>query len=343
MMKRLKRPIALTVGDPAGVGPELCLKVAADAQINQIPLLLVGSADLLERVRQAVGLDTEIVTVEDPAQVTTEVGTAFVLDVPGQDAASVVPGELSAACGDAAVHSIKAAAELAMTEKVAAIASAPTNKAAFNQAGHHFEGQTELFAELTGATKFHTILVGGPLRVSLVSAHCSVLEAVNRVKSDRVEWILRQLHESLIDNFDIAEPRIGVAGLNPHAGENGVLGTEEINEVIPVVDRLREAGMNVSEPQSADSLFDSAEKGAYDAILAMYHDQGTIPLKKYGYTTYAAGLPIVRTTAGHGTAFDIAWKGVADHDLLLRAVQLAAEIGQQREHRSDSASAPVEQ
>lgn len=328
-MTQQQRPVAITVGDAAGIGPELCLKVVADSQLKDTPLLIVGSAGLLERVRKQIAIATRIVTVSDPAAVPPETGTAFVLDVPGMDPDAVIPGVLSADCGEDAVQAIKVATTLAMTGDVAAVASAPTNKAAFNQAGHHYEGQTELFADLTGTKQFHTILVGGPLRVSLVSAHCSISEAVNRVKSNRIEWILRQLHEALATKFNLASPRIGVAGLNPHAGENGVLGSEEIDEVIPVLDRLRDEGMNVSEPLAADSLFDAAEKGAYDAVVAMYHDQGTIPLKRYGYCTYAAGLPIVRTTAGHGTAFDIAWKGIADHRLLGRAVRLAADIAAQ--------------
>jgi 4-hydroxythreonine-4-phosphate dehydrogenase len=325
------RPVAVTIGDAAGIGPELSLKSAVDADLTaQAPVLLVGSAALLRRVAATLELSVEIVEVTDPGEVRATPGVAYVFDVPGLDAASVVPGELSAGCGDAAVQWIHAATRLATEGRVLAVASAPTNKAAFNAAGHHFEGQTEIFADLTGTTRFHTILVGGPLRVSLVSAHCSMTEAVSRVKADRVEWILRQLREALVTQFGLPVPRIAVAGLNPHAGENGVLGTEEIDHVIPVTNRLRDEGMDVSDPLAADSLFDAAERGRYDAVLAMYHDQGTIPLKKYGYVTYAAGLPIVRTTAGHGTAFDIAWTGKADPALMGRAISLAVDLGRPR-------------
>jgi 4-hydroxythreonine-4-phosphate dehydrogenase len=332
-------PVAVTIGDAAGIGPELSLKAALDPGLTAIaPVLLVGSVALLRRVAATLDLAVDIVEVVHPAETGTKPGTAYVFDVPGLDAEAVVPGVLSAACGEAAVQTIRAATRLALDGLVSAVASAPTNKAAFNAAGHHYEGQTEIFAELTGATQFHTVLVGGPLRVSLVSAHCSMTEAINRVKADRVEWILRQLDETLRGQFGMTAPRIGVAGLNPHAGENGVLGMEEIDEVIPVTTRLRGEGMDVTDPLAADSLFDAAERGRYDAVLAMYHDQGTIPLKKYGYVTYAAGLPIVRTTAGHGTAFDIAWTGKADGALLIRAITLAAELGIRRQSERETAS-----
>ena len=155
-----------------------------------------------------------------------------------------------------------------------------------------------------------------------------MLEAVARVRSDRVERILRELHTAIRDHFGVGEPRIGIAGLNPHAGENGVFGREEIDQVRPALERCRASGMQLSDPLAADSLFAATEAGAYDAVLAMYHDQGTIPLKRYGYVTYAVGLPIIRTTAGHGTAFDIAWQGKADPSLLSRAIELAGELAQ---------------
>lgn len=321
-------PVALTIGDPAGIGPELSLRIASEpAYMPAKPLLLIGSAELLRRVADAMGLATDIHTIQDPAEAGTEPGVAYVLDVP-MDAASVIPGQVSATCGKAAVDAIEVSARLALEGKVAAVCSAPANKEAFNAAGHHFEGQTEIYAHLTKTEAFHTILVGGPFRVSLVSAHCSMLEAVARVRADRIERILGELHAAMRDHFGVAEPRIGIAGLNPHAGENGVFGTEEIEHVKPALEKCRAAGMNLSDPLAADSLFAAAEAGRYDAVLAMYHDQGTIPLKRYGYVTYAAGLPIIRTTAGHGTAFDIAWQGKADPSLLARAVKLAGDLAQ---------------
>jgi 4-hydroxythreonine-4-phosphate dehydrogenase len=324
------RPVAVTIGDPAGIGPEISLRCALEAPAEAVPPLLVGSAPLLRRVASTLDLPVQVKEVSDPANpLPAEPGTAYVIDVPGFDADAVEPGVLSPACGQASFDAITVATKLAVDGIVSAVASAPANKAAFNAAGHHYEGQTEIFASLTNTTKFHTILVGGPLRVSLVSSHCSMSEAIRRVHAERVERILLELDEAMREKFGVAHPRIGVAGLNPHAGESGVLGREEIEQIQPAVERCRARGINATDALAADSLFNAAEGGAYDAVLAMYHDQGAIPLKRYGYVTYAAGLPIVRTTAGHGTAFDIAWTGKASHSLLARAIALAAEIGGQ--------------
>jgi 4-phospho-D-threonate 3-dehydrogenase / 4-phospho-D-erythronate 3-dehydrogenase len=322
------RPVAVTIGDPAGIGPEISLRCALEAPAQGVPPLLVGSAPLLRRVASTLDLPVQVKEVGDPSEpLPAEPGTAYVVDVPGLDVDAVQPGVLSPACGQASFDAITVATRLAVDGIVSAVASAPANKAAFNAAGHHFEGQTEIFASLTGTTKFHTILVGGPLRVSLVSSHCSMSEAIRRVHTERVERILLELDEAMRGKFGVARPRIGVAGLNPHAGENGVLGREEIEQIQPAVERCRARGVDATDPLAADSLFNAAEAGDYDAVLAMYHDQGAIPLKRYGYVTYAAGLPIVRTTAGHGTAFDIAWTGKARHGLLARAIALAAELG----------------
>lgn len=320
------RPIAITVGDAAGVGPELSLRVASEPELMPTaPVVLVGSAGLLRRVASATGLEVTIETVDDVRDVRSTPGVAFVKDVP-MDFDGVVPGRVSAACGKAAVDAITLSTSLALEGAIAAVCSAPANKEAFNEAGYHFEGQTEIFAHLTNTVTFHTLLVGGPLRVSLVSAHCSMLEAIARVRTDRIQRILGELYTAMRDQFGVRDPRIGVAGLNPHAGENGVFGMEEIEQIRPALEWGRSQGMNLSEPLAADSLFAQAEAGRFDAVLAMYHDQGTIPLKRYGYVTYAAGLPIIRTTAGHGTAFDIAWKGIADPELLARATALAADL-----------------
>jgi 4-hydroxythreonine-4-phosphate dehydrogenase len=324
-MKTIK-PIAITVGDPAGTGPELSLKVAStELLMPRTPVVLIGSAGLLRRVADHIGLEVEIRTVERAEEAKRQPGVVWVMDVP-LDYQDVVPCRISKICGQASVDAIRLSTGLALAGEVSAICSAPANKEAFHLAGHKFEGQTEIFAHLTNTTAFHTIMIGGPLRVSLVSAHCSLLEAVARVKQPRIERIMGELHTSLRQEFGLPNPRIGVAGLNPHAGENGVLGMEEIEHIKPALEACRRKGMNVSDPLAADSLFYAAEQGAYDAILAMYHDQGTIPLKRFGYVTYAVGLPIIRTTAGHGTAFDIAWQGIAKPELLSRAVRQAEEL-----------------
>jgi 4-hydroxythreonine-4-phosphate dehydrogenase len=321
------RPIALTIGDPAGIGPELSLRVASDPDfMPDVPVVLIGSGDLLRRVAEQIEFDVDVRAVDRPEQATATPHVAHVMEIP-MDAQAVQPGVIAPANGQATFEAIELSAKLALDGQVAAVCCAPANKEAFNVAGHHFEGQTEIYAHLTGTERFHTVLVGGPFRVSLVSAHCSMLEAVARVTQDRIERILGELDGALRHQFGIEAPRIGVAGLNPHAGENGIFGREEIDHVRPALENCRARGMDLSDPLAADSLFWQAEQGKYDAVLAMYHDQGTIPLKRYGYVTLAAGLPIIRTTAGHGTAFDIAWTGKADAGLLARAARLAAELG----------------
>ncbi len=321
------RPIAITTGDPAGVGPEISLRVASEPELMPTsPVVLIGSADLLRRVAATVGSPVEIRVIDDVAEAQRLPGVAFVKDVP-MDADAVVPGAVSAACGQALFEALELSAKLALAGEIAATCSAPANKEAFNAAGHHFEGQTEIYAYLTDTTGFHTMVLGGPMRISHISAHCSMLEACARVKQPRVERILREMNTALRDRFRVAAPQIGVAGLNPHAGEHGLFGHEEIDEIMPAIATVRSEGMDVSDPLPADSLIAAHDAGQYDAILGMYHDQATIPLKRYGYVTFAVGLPIVRTTAGHGTAFDIAWTGKASPTLLARAAALASQLG----------------
>lgn len=328
-------PVGITVGDPAGVGPELALRVASDPALQPgAPVVLIGSADLLRRVSGSAGIEVQVRVVADPVEATEEPGVASVIDIP-MDAQSVEPGRVDARNGQAAVEALQLSARLALKGAISATVSAPANKEAFNAAGHRFEGQTEIFAQLTGATSFHTLLLGGPLRVSLVSAHCSMLEAVARVTTERVQRILGEMHTALRDAFGIPAPRIGVAGLNPHAGEHGVFGREELDYVMPAVEACRARGVDASDPLAADSMFAAHEAGRYDAVLAMYHDQGTIPLKRFGYVSYSAGLPIVRTTAGHGTAFDIAWTGRADPELLSRATRTAVGLAARRGSAAD--------
>ncbi|TQK17657.1 4-hydroxythreonine-4-phosphate dehydrogenase [Microbacterium sp. SLBN-154] len=324
------KPLGLTVGDPAGVGPELSLAVASDPRwMPSAPVILIGSIELLARVAAHIDMTVQFRPVLPGEPVTARPGVAHVIDVP-LDAAAVVPGRVTADNGRFTVDTISRATRLAQAGKISAVISAPASKEAFNLAGYHYEGQTEIFADLTGTEGFHTLLVGGPMRVSLVSAHCSMLEAVSRVNFARITRILGELDATLRARFGLADPRIGVAGLNPHAGENGLFGREEVDEVRPAVESLRRQGRDVVGPLPSDSLFAAAEDGRFDAVLAMYHDQATIPLKRYGYVSYAAGLPIIRTTPGHGTAFDIAWTGKADVGLLARAASLAESLAERR-------------
>lgn len=247
-----------------------------------------------------------------------------VLDLNNLSPAEVPVGRVSAAAGAAFVQYIRKAATLALEGGIDAIASAPTNKEAMNLAGFHYAGQTEVFAEVCGTQDYFTVLTGGPLKVFLLSSHVSLVEAIRLVTPDRIERVIRIAHNAMRELWQMERPRIAVAGLNPHAGDSGLFGREEIESVSPVIERLAAEGIDVRGPFSADSLYHSAENGSCDAVVGMYHDQGVIPLKKYGYVTVIAGTPILRTTAGHGTAYDIAGQGIADASVMTRAAARAA-------------------
>jgi 4-phospho-D-threonate 3-dehydrogenase / 4-phospho-D-erythronate 3-dehydrogenase len=251
------------------------------------------------------------------------------------DLANLAPGDfeagrVNASCGQAFVDYIRASARLALDGDIDAIASAPTNKEAMHAAGHLYAGQTEVFAEATDTKNFFTVLTGGKVKVFLVSSHVSLREAIDLVKPERVERVIRIAREALRELWHVENPKLAVAGLNPHAGDGGLFGREEIEHVIPVMQRLSAEGFDLVGPGPADSLYYAAEQGAYDGVIGMYHDQGVIPLKRYGYVTVIAGTPIIRTTAGHGTAYDIAGQGIAKPDVLIRAIQLAAELADLR-------------
>jgi len=252
------------------------------------------------------------------------------------DLANITPGDfavgaINASCGRAFVETIRVSADLANRGLADAVASGPTNKESMHAAGFtQYSGQTDIYAEMCGAQTYFTVLVGGLSRVYLVTSHVSLRQAIDSVTRDRVESVIRIADRSLRDLWKLARPHLGVAGINPHAGDGGLFGREEIEHIIPVVERLRREGLDVTGPEPADSLYFAAEQGRFDGIIGMYHDQGVIPLKRYGYVTVIAGTSILRTTAGHGTAYDIAGKGVARHEVMERAILLAAELARLR-------------
>lgn len=326
-----QRPVVgISLGDAGGIGPEIVVKAHREGIEEFCTPLVVGDARIVAAAAAAVDTGLQIRSVAGPEEAAHAPGTIQVVDLADLDPADVEVGKPAAAAGGASVTAMHAVGRMALDGRIAAVASAPASKEAFNLAGHEQPGGTEVFAAQAGVEAFHTILVGGPLRVSLVTSHCSLADAIRRCTADRVARIAGELHTALQEVFRLPTPRIAVAGLNPHAGENGLLGREELDEVIPGIERAREAGIPMEGPFASDSLFLAAERGRYDAIVAMYHDQGAIPLKRYGYVTYAAGLPYVRTTCGHGTGYDIAGKGIADPELFVRAVRLAAELGATR-------------
>ena len=333
------RPIlAITLGDPAGVGPEIIVKALRHAAIYQVCRpLVIGDRRMLARAAEWVGAGTlNIRTVTHPA-----VGSYVPDEVTLLDLANAAPdecpiGQISAAAGRAAVEYVFAACDLAMAGSVGAVVTAPLNKAAMNLAGFHYAGHTELLAERTHAGKVSMLLVGPKLRVVHVSTHVALEEAIRRVTPERVGEVIDLAYRSC-QALGIAQPRIAVAGLNPHAGEGGLFGNQEETGIVPAILGARARGLNVTDPQPPDTVFLRAVKGEYDIVVAMYHDQGHIPMKLLAFddgVNVSMGLPIIRTSVDHGTAFDIAGKGIAREDSLLAAITVAIQMAAARNLRA---------
>lgn len=327
----MNRPLlAITLGDPAGVGPEIILKALAQAEVyEQCRPLVIGDRRILERALPWVGnLGLTFDVVASPAAGQYAPNFITLLDLHNADPAEIPPGKVSAAAGRAAVEYVFRACDLTTSGETDAVVTAPLNKEAMNLAGFHFAGHTELLAERTGAKKVSMLLTGPKLRVVHVSTHVSLQEAIRRVTKQRVEEVI-DLAQHSCQALGIAQPRIAVAGLNPHASEGGLFGDEEAREVIPAVQSARARGLNVSDPLPGDTVFLRATKGEFDIVVAMYHDQGHIPMKLLAFDSgvnVSMGLPIIRTSVDHGTAFDIAGTGKAREESMLAAMDVAVKM-----------------
>lgn len=332
--------VGVTMGDAAGIGPEIVVKMFDDPSLSSVARrIVIGDARVIEdAARRFTKSKPKINGVSTVGAARFEPGTIDVLDLANLATTDFQPAVINAACGQAFVEYIRTAARLALDGEIDAISSAPTNKEAMHAAGHFYPGQTEVFAEETGAKTYFTILVGGPIRAYLVSSHVSLTEAITLITPSRIRDVLDAAVSSLSDLWKIENPSIAVAGLNPHAGDGGLFGQEEIEIISPVIEEFRSRGHNVIGPLPSDSMFLEADKGVYDSNVAMYHDQGVIPLKRHGYVTTIAGMPILRTTAGHGTAYNIAGKGVADPSVMKKAVALAAELAARRAAKGSGAA-----
>ncbi len=320
--------VAVTMGDPAGVGPEIIAKTFADPDFHaRNRALVVGDAGMLKRAAQLVGLPLEINEIPEPEDATFTPGTADVLQV-GELPPDLPFGELDAGAGDAAFRYVEKATGLASAGRVAAIATAPLNKEAMHLAGHGYPGHTEILADLTGTEDYAMMLVTDELKVIHVSTHVSLREAIDRAQPERELAVIRLAHESL-KKLGVGSPRVAVAGLNPHAGENGLFGKEDLEKIRPAVKAALDEGMDVSGPWAPDTVMMRARQGHFDVVVVQYHDQGHIPIKLMGFDTgvnVTVGLPFFRTSVDHGTAFDIAGTGKADHASLAAALDLARTL-----------------
>jgi 4-hydroxythreonine-4-phosphate dehydrogenase len=321
--------IALTMGDAAGIGPEVVVKAAAHHDLASFCTpVVVGDLARLRRAAARCGVDVELEAVSDPRKAIPGRGRLAVLDVGG------VPedlpfGELSAAAGEAAYRFIERASALAVAGEVDAICTAPLNKEALHAAGHKFPGHTELLAHLTGTPEVSMMLTAPNLRVIHVTTHIGLVDAVDKIEPDLVYRTVRRGYDTL-RKAGIEQPRIAVCGINPHAGENGLFGRgEEEQKITPGLEQARAEGIDALGPLPADTVFFRAGRGDFDLVVAMYHDQGHGPIKVMGLeagVNITVGLPVIRTSVDHGTAFDIAGTGIADHRSMIEALRLGAEM-----------------
>lgn len=325
-MSALKQPIAVTMGDPAGIGPEIILKTLADRSFS-VPSVVVGDANILNREVRRLGLATKVRAIAEVAEARPEPGITNVLSI--TELPEDLPlGNVDARAGAAAYRYIERAVALALDGLVCAIATAPIHKSALKAAGVNFPGHTEILAALTRTKDYAMMLCNDELRVILVTIHLALRDAIEMLTIERELKTIR-LAALALRRIGIEQPRVAVAGVNPHAGEDGLFGSEEIKIVAPAVARAQEEGINATGPWPGDAVFRLAREGRFDIVVAQYHDQGLIPVKYLGIDTgvnVTVGLPFIRTSVDHGTAFDIAGAGVADHTSLKVAIEQAATM-----------------
>lgn len=343
-MKDDKPIVGITMGDPASIGPEIAVKALLNPDIYEIcNPILVGDAGVFRDISTRLQLNAVFNSVTSVAEAVFQLGTIDVYDLATVDLANLQFGEISAMAGEAAFASVKTVIDLALADKIDATVTGPINKKSINEAGHHFAGHTEIYAHYTNTSKYGMLLVEDQLKVIHVSTHVSLRQACDLVKKARILEVIDLLHNGLI-SLGETNLKIGVAGLNPHAGDSGLFGTEDDQEILPAVEEAKRRGYDVEGPVPADTLFSKATTGHYGGVVAMYHDQGHIPFKLTGFKWNAEkkqmdsvkgvnitmGLPIIRTSVDHGTAFEIAGKGVASPDAMVLAIESAVQLTKNR-------------
>ncbi|HMI39073.1 MAG TPA: 4-hydroxythreonine-4-phosphate dehydrogenase PdxA [Nitrospiraceae bacterium] len=322
--------LGITMGDPAGIGPEVVAKALALGKVRGLCRpLVIGSFPVMQRTVKSLKLKMTVIRVEGHEALTPRGNHLAVLDPLDHPLGRFPRGVAAPETGAASVLFIKKAVELAQLGCIDGVVTAPINKEAINMAGCHFPGHTELLADLTKAQESGMMIVGGPLRIMFVTTHVAIKDLPALLTQAKIEKAIRLAHLALRDLFGIKKPRVGVAALNPHAGEHGLFGDEETRVILPAARSAQAQGIRASDPLPADTLFGKAARGDYDGVVALYHDQGLIPLKLVAFGTcvnLTVGLPIIRTSVDHGTAFDIVGKGVADPGSLVEAITLAATL-----------------
>ncbi|MFW5409481.1 D-threonate 4-phosphate dehydrogenase [Pectobacterium brasiliense] len=325
----MSKIIAVTMGDPAGIGPEIIIKSLAEGELSGASAVVVGCVQTMRRILALnIVPAVELKIIDKPADAVFAPGVINMIDEPLEDPQALKPGVVQSQAGDLAYRCIKKATELAMAGEVHAIATAPLNKEALHSAGHLYPGHTELLAKLTNSRDYAMVLYTDKLKVIHVSTHIALRKFLDTLNRDRVETVIN-MADVFLKRVGFTHPRIAVAGVNPHAGENGLFGDEEIKIVSPSVEAMNAKGIDVYGPCPPDTVYLQAYEGQYDMVVAMYHDQGHIPLKLLGFydgVNITAGLPFIRTSADHGTAFDIAWTGKAKSESMAISIQLAMQL-----------------
>ncbi|GAB4456186.1 MAG: 4-hydroxythreonine-4-phosphate dehydrogenase PdxA [Armatimonadaceae bacterium] len=329
--------LLVTMGDPAGVGPEIAVQALSEPELREraVPVF-VGSAKTLVAAAEMLNAPVQVRPISDLQEARDFPATVLPVWEPEGVHGEYPRGKVDAQCGEAGYRCIEASIRMTMAGQAAAVVTNPIHKQALHLAGHHYPGHTEIFRDLTGAESSAMMLVEGGLRVSHVSTHVSLRQAIERCKRARILTVLRLTHAAL-QRVGIESPRLGLAALNPHASEGGLFGDEEEKEILPAAQDARAEGMDVSDPLPADTIFSLARGGRFDAVVAQYHDQGHIPVKLLGFhynddtgrwssvsgINVTLGLPMLRVSVDHGTAFDQAWKGTASPESLRNALDFA--------------------
>ena len=332
------------MGDPAGIGPEIAVKAMLDPSVISICRpVVIGDASVIRDIIERLGLPATVHVINKIEDAVFKPGQIDVFDMGIMSGQDIPFGTIHALCGEASFQAVRMAIELAMTGAVDGTVTGPINKKSINEAGHHFAGHTEIYAHFTGTRKYAMLLVEDHINVIHVSTHVSLRQACDLVKKDRIVQVIELLADGL-RRLGKINMKIGVAGLNPHAGDNGLFGTEEAEEILPAIEAARALGYDVEGPVPPDTMFAKAATGAYGGVVAMYHDQGHIPFKLAGFRWNAEkqqmdsvkgvnitlGLPIIRTSVDHGTAFEIAGRGIASADAMVLAIESAVQLHNHR-------------
>lgn len=325
--------IGITLGDPAGIGPEIIVKALSQKTIwTRCKPVVLGDVAILKRATKIAGVPVRVKAIRSPQEVSTY-GDIPVIQSTGEDLSQIRWGVLQEGAAKAQVDFLKAAVELAISREIHAIVTAPITKAGLKLAGEHYPGHTEILATWTGARRYAMMLAGRRLKVVPVTIHCALKEVAERLNLEGIVGAGLLTHRALLEWFRISNPVIAVAGLNPHCGEGGMFGDEEERVIRPAVEHLRDMGVDARGPLVPDVVYRRAAEGEFDAVLSMYHDQGLIPLKlleKDKAVNLTLGLPMIRTSPDHGTAYDIAGKGIASCESLVQAISLASRIYRNR-------------